>query len=126
MVLLEAWIDVQLVQQAAQHQARADQQNARQAHFRDHQRIAQPALPPAADGGAPALLQALFRIGAGGLPCGSHAEENARRHSHQDRESQHRRADVNILCAGKIRGQQRDERLHAAVGKHQPQPAAEK
>ena len=112
-VLPEARIEMHDVQQAAQHQPRADQQNAGQTYLRDHQRIAQPALMSAAGRRAAAFVQTLVGVGARGLQRRRQAKENARDNADSKRERKHRRAHVNVMRARKIRGQQRNQRLHA-------------
>ena len=63
--------------------------------------------------GAAAFVQALFGIGARSLKRGREAEENAGDDTDQKGECKDRSADVNVVRAWKVGGQERDERERA-------------
>jgi hypothetical protein len=73
----EAGVGAQEVYEAAQHQAGADQEQAGETDFANHQGAAQPQMPAVGAGAAAAGAQAILHVGAGGLQRGCEAEEDA-------------------------------------------------
>ena len=87
---LEAEIDVEQTQEAAQQQARADQQHTRQRHLGDHQRGSQALVAPALAHARTAVFQRLLQVAARNLECGSEAEDRADGDRNQHRPGERR------------------------------------
>ena len=79
----------------------------------------------AAGGCAAAFVQAFFGIGARGLQRGREAEENAGAYADGKGEEEDRSADVNVMRAREVCGQEQDQRPDAYDGEHEAERAAE-
>ncbi len=101
MLRAEAGIGTQQVHEAAQHQARADQQQTSETHFADHQRAAQPEMPAVANGSAPPGAQAILHVCARGLQSRRQTEQNAGAQRDEQRKPENRGVDVNRVGARK-------------------------
>jgi len=123
-ILLEAGIEMEQVEERAEHEAGADEQNAGEAHLCDDERAAQAVLTTACRAGSGILLQSLFGISARGLYCGSKAEECAGQDAHGEGEYENGGVHVNFLRTGKVSGKQRNQQAHAAECQCEAEAAA--
>src|SRR5689334_10241479 len=100
-ICLEAGIEMHQVEETAQHKPRADEQHAGEAHFRDNETIAQPALAAAGSCGTATPMQPLLRICTGSLQGGRESEDNPSAHADQQCEEKDRSAYMDFLRAWK-------------------------
>jgi len=73
----EAGVGAQEIHEAAQHQAGADQEQAGEPDFADHQGAAQAQMSAMGACAAAAGAQVVLHVGAGGLQRGCQAEKDA-------------------------------------------------
>ena len=115
-VFAESGIEMHEVQQAAQHEAGANEEHAGQGDFGNDERVTKTAEASAGGGESATFMQAASRIGARGLDGGDESEENACGRADDERKGEDGCTDVDLMHAGEIGGEQGDQRLYAGCG----------
>ncbi len=118
--------DVCLLQihEAPHHQARADQQNQSQRHFRDDERVAHALTFRAAAAGAPAFFESIDQMRMRGLERRQQAKENTRNCAYAEREGENPPIKIEVDPVWHLVRKRRHHQVHAPDGEDQTKRAA--
>ena len=124
---VESGVDTHHLEEAADEQARADEQHERQRDFDHHERAAQPAAARVGRRSAPAFLHRPRQIRFRRLQRGREAEDHAGRQRQYQRECEHTRIhrDVRVAWQRERRDDQ-FEAVHHRVADQDPEGAADR
>ena len=100
---LESQIDVEDLHEAAQQQARADEQHAGQSHFSDDEDGAEALMLAALAGAGAGVFERLLQIAAGHAQAGNEAEEDGSEDRDEDSPAEGGAVDVQRARAGAAR-----------------------